>query len=493
MLESGVPNLDLLLDGGVPEGDVILVMGPPGSGKTTLSLQIAFRAASSNKNVAYVSTLSEPPARLARHLRSFSFFDESRIGKQLFLLHMYPIIKEGLDRTLDALIAAVKENRASLLIIDGLDTIRDLHAGTVPIRSFIYELAVALGGLDCTTILTSTGSGRLEPGTGSSPELTMSDSILLLSQVNVGTQAVRTFQLQKVRGRSPMLGVHTMRLGPDGVSLFPRIEALTTPSDSGLHHERLPLGHVELDRMLSGGLLRGSVTLVAGAPGTGKTLVGLQYILEGARRGEKGLIISYRESPSLLVDKVRAFGMDLATPMEQGLVRVFHHVPIDTGVDELLCEMLREIEAFDPERLTLDSVAEIEHAVIDERRRRSVLVCFAEVIRAGKVTAVVTREISQTTGPELDFSDSALSTLGENLILLRYVEFRSELYRILSILKMRDTAHDRTIRQYEVTSDGLRVLTAVESAEGVLLGIARMPSEMRVKRSAPSPGGGSTS
>ncbi|WP_437912679.1 ATPase domain-containing protein [Sorangium sp. So ce302] len=490
MLESGVPNLDRLLGGGVPEGDVILVMGPPGSGKTTLSLQIAFRAASSNKNVAYVSTLSEPPARLARHLRSFSFFDESRIGKQLFLLHVYPIVKEGLDRTLDALIAAVKDHRASLLVIDGLDTIRDLHAGTAQIRTFIYELAVALAGLECTTIITSTGSGRLEPGAGMPPELTMSDCIILLAQMNVGTQAIRTVQVQKVRGRSPMLGVHTMRLGPDGVSIFPRIEALTVPSDSGLHQERLPLGQVELDKMLSGGLPRGSVTLLAGAPGTGKTLVGLQYILDGARRGEKGLIVGYRESPSLLVDKVRAFGMDLATPIEQGLVRVLHRVPIDTGADELLCEMLREIEDFGPKRLALDSIAEIEQAVPDERRRRSVLTCFAEVLRTRDVTALVTREIRQVTGPELDFSDSPLASLGENLILLRYVEFRSELYRILSILKMRDTAHDRTIRQYEISNDGLRVLAAMESGEEVLSGIARMPSELRVKRSAPSSMGG---
>src|SRR5262249_54875001 len=137
MLESGVPNLDRLLGGGVPEGDVVLVMGPPGSGKTTLALQIAFRAASANKNVAYVSTLSEPPARLVRHLRSLSFFDEGRIGKQLFLLNVYPIIKEGLDRTLDALIAAAKDHRTSLLVIDGLDTIRDLHSGTALIRTFI--------------------------------------------------------------------------------------------------------------------------------------------------------------------------------------------------------------------------------------------------------------------------------------------------------------------------------------------------------------------
>src|ERR1051325_6093450 len=116
MLESGIPQLDRILGGGFPKGDVVLITGTAGSGKTTLSFQAAFRTASSDRKVVYVSTLSEPPARLIKHLRTFSFFDESLIGKRLFLLHIYPIIKEGLDRTIEALTSAAKEHNPSLLI-----------------------------------------------------------------------------------------------------------------------------------------------------------------------------------------------------------------------------------------------------------------------------------------------------------------------------------------------------------------------------------------
>jgi circadian clock protein KaiC len=167
-------------------------------------------------------------------------------------------------------------------------------------------------------------------------------------------------------------------------------------------------------------------------------------------------------------------------------------VPVDTVADEVLGAARERILQFKPQRLVLDSLVEIEKAVTDERRRRSVLRCLLELLRAHHVTALVTRELSPITGPELDFSDSPLAALSENLILLRFVEYRNELYRILSVLKMRDSQHDRTLRQYEITNDGLHVLPATESAEGILTGIARLPSEMRVKRPGPANRGGAT-
>jgi circadian clock protein KaiC len=481
MLETGVPNLDRVLGGGIPEGDVLLLMGPAGSGKTTLSSQLAFHAAASGKNAIYVSTLSESPGRLVKHLRSFSFFDEQQVGRRLFLLNVYPFIKQGTQLTIDALIAAVKERQADVLILDGLSTIRDVHAETSQIRTFIYELAMALSAVNCTTIITS----ELMPGY--SPELNMSDGIVTLGLAAKGALVTRTLQAQKTRGREPLLGFHGMRIDANGVTIHPRIESFIRPALGGLSAERLSVGLPELDQMLGGGgLLRGSVTLVTGSPGTGKTLIGLQYIVDGARRGEKGLIVGFRESPQILIDKARLFGIDLDAPIRKGLVSIFHQVPIDLPVDEALGGVVRRIEAFGPKRLVLDSVGEIERAVFEEWRKWTLMVWLAEIIRGYGLTGLVMRELSQVAGPELDFSDSPLAVLGENLILLRYVEFRSELYRILSILKLRDSDHDRTIRQYEISTAGLRVLARLESAEGILSGIARLPSEMRVKR---APGG----
>lgn len=482
MLQTGVPNLDRILGGGIPDGDVVLVTGPAGAGKTTLALQICFNAASSGRSVVYVSTLSEPPPRLVRHIRRYSFFDEARIGAQIHLVNVYPVVKEGLDRTIDAIVAVVEERRATLLVLDGLDTIRDLHGGSANMRSFVYELAAALCGVDCTAIMTSSsgadGRGATEP------ELTMSDVLVILGLTSSEGQTVRSIQLQKVRGQSPMLGRHGLRIDRDGTRVLPRIESIVAPSRAGLSKERRSFGLPELDAMVGGGLVRGGSTLVAGAPGTGKTTLALRFILAGAERGEKGLVITFREAPRLLVDKMRSFGLDLDTPVEDERIRLYHRIPVDVPADELVDEIVQQIEGFAPDRVVIDSVAEIEHVLADDRRRRSVLVSLAELLRARDITAIVTREMSQKAGPELELSESPLASLGENLILLRYVEFRGELFRILSILKMRDTAHDRSIRQYEIGRGGVRVLTMAESASDVLTGIARLPSEMRVKRTA---------
>ena len=470
MLQSGIPDLDRILGGGLPEGDVVLVTGPAGSGKTTFCFQVAFHLAAQRHKVAYVSTMSESPARLIRHLRTFSFFDLSQIGKCLLLQDIYPIIKEGLPRTVAALVSLINDQRIKLLILDGLDTIRDIHAGSIQLRTFLFELAVALAPLGCTTLMTSGAVLAGDNGRTSSPELTMCDTLIVLGKSDLGTRAVRTIASEKVRGQSPLLGIHSMRIDHGGIHVFPRIESFPVPAEPGLNRERLSFGLAELDAMSTGGLSRGSATLVAGPLGTGKTLLALQYVLAGAQRGERGLVIGFRESPRVLLDRMRGFGLDLETPLEQGLIRFLHPRPIDLLADDLFGQIARLLQDFAPVRLVIDSVDEVEHAIEDERRQRSALVCLVELLRAHGVTALLTKELSKFAGPEPDFSASPLAVVAENVIVLRDVEFQGDRYRVLSILKMRQTAHDRGLRQYEITASGLKVVALADSPAGLLAG-----------------------
>jgi len=480
MLQTGVPNLDLILGGGIPEGDVLLVVGPAGSGKTTLVFQMAFHVASSGGKALYASTLSEPPTRLLRHLRGFSFFDESLIGQRLFLVSTYPTIKQGLERVADALIQAVKEDQATLVIIDGLMAIRDLHPDTPELRSFIYELGATLSTLGCTVLLTSSEAER--PGGEPLPEFTMADGILELSRQDIGTRTVRTVRSAKMRGLPNLLGLHSMQITSHGVTVYPRIESVFQPADIGMGPERLPIGLPELDEMMRGGPLQGSVTLLAGALGTGKTLSCLHFIHEGARRGERGLIVGFRENARQLLDKARSFGLDLESAVKEGLVVIIHRPPVDLDIDQITWDIWCQVQRFSPRRLALDSIADLEAALFDQRRQRGYMVALAGSLRSRGVTALMTMEVAQAVGPELDFSDTPLAVLFENLLLYRSVEFRGELYRILSVTKMRDSDYDHSIRQYTITENGLKVLTRTETAEGVLMGIARLPAEMRVKR-----------
>ncbi|MBI3977586.1 MAG: AAA family ATPase [Chloroflexi bacterium] len=480
MLETGVPNLDLLLGGGVPDGAILLVVGPSGSGKTTLAFQMAFHVAAHGGRALCVSTTSEPPTKLIQHLRPFSFYDERQIGERLFLLSAYPLVKEGPGRLLDALVQAVRERQAAIAVVDGLMTIRDLHPGPRELREFIYELGATLTALGCTTVLTSSG---IDSGPAHEfAELTVADGIVELGMRDVGTRTLRTIRVRKMRGLPSVLGEHALRIDGRGLTAFPRLESIVEPIDVGLSRERTPLGLPELDAMMAGGLVAGSVTLLAGAPGTGKTLAGLQFIMEGVRRGEKGLIVCFRETRRHLVDRAGAFGLDLAGAVAAARAVVLHRPPVDLIADEVAWNVRQQVISFAPQRLLLDDFDELDHAIGDEPRRRGFLAGLTGLLVGRGITSLVTKEIPQVIGPELDFSGAPLATLAENLILLRYVEFRGELHRIISILKMRDTDHDRSIREYAITDRGLQVLARLATAEGLLTGIARLPSEARVKR-----------
>lgn len=480
MLSTGVPNLDLILGGGIPEGDTILVLGSAGTGKTTLTMQMAFELARSGGSALFVSTLSEPPTRLIEHARQFAFFDENLIGKRVILLSVYPLVKESLDKLRDGMLRSAEQCKAQLLVLDGLMTLHDLHPDLPQVRTFVYELGANLTALGTTTVVTTSTGER--PGGQPYPELTVADGIIELALVNVGTQTMRTIRVAKMRGQAPLLGQHSMDIDQHGVTVFPRVESLVTPFDIGLSAERVPLGLEELDAMMNGGPLKGSTTVLAGALGTGKTLTCLQWVAEGGRRGEKSLFVGFRESPAQLADKASVFGLDLRRLVNGGVAEVLHIPQVDLVPDEVTWQIVSRLDRMKPQRLAMDSITELEHAMVDERRRRGFMFALARIMRQRRVTALVTKEVAQVVGPELDFSETPLAMLAENLILMRYVEFRGELYRVLSVLKMRDSEHDHSIRQYEITERGIKVLSRIESGEGVLTGIARLPSEVRVKR-----------
>lgn len=154
MLPTAIPRLDTVLGGGLPPGEILLVLGDAGTGKTTLGMQTAFHMAAQEENVAFVSTFSEPPAKLLGHMEGFSFYDEQMVGKRLHVRNFYPLVGKSLGALTDALRETVEETGARLLILDGLASIRDMQDDR-EVRTFIYELGAALAALDATTLITS--------------------------------------------------------------------------------------------------------------------------------------------------------------------------------------------------------------------------------------------------------------------------------------------------------------------------------------------------
>ncbi len=479
-IATGVPNLDVVLGGGIPQGSVVFVVGAPGSGKTTLALQIAMHFGSGGGKVVLVSTLSTAASRLVRHMRGFTFWDERLLGSTITMTSLAPVLSASVDAVLNALVETVRAHDARLLIVDGFQTVSDLHSAAPELRAMVHQLAVQLAPLGCTTLLTSS----LVPHTGQNtpPEFAICDGIVELSERDVGAQQVRSLRVWKMRGVRNLLGEHTLQIASEGITIYPRAEARITMERADVEPRQLSSGAPELDSMLGGGLPAGSVSVLAGAPGTGKTLLALQYLAEGVGRGEHGLFLGFRESARQLQEKARAFKLDLDSAVEGGGLKIVRRAPVELNVDQLTAELVALLEASPVQRLVIDTIGEFEQSIVDERRRSNVMASLLELLRARGVTALLTREIGQIVASELNFVQSPLELLAENLILLRYVELKHELIRVVSVLKMRDSAHDSSIRQYRIDAEGVRVLPPAETGEHRLRGIAKQESEQRAKQ-----------
>ena len=481
MPSTGIQQLDTVLGGGVPSGDIFLVLGAAGTGKTTLCLQAAFHAAGEGLDTAFVTTFSESPAKLLGHASGFSFYDQELIEERVHLRNLYPLALEDLDQLKGALVEEVEEHDAKLLVLDGLASIRDLQGDEGEIRRFIYDLGSALSGLDAATLITSSfeGDGR------HLPELTMADGVVRLAQGMHGTRSVRTLQVQKVRGQSPVVGVHSLAIDGDGIAVFPRLESMVEPGDRGLSSERLSTGLTTLDDLMDGGPPERSLTLVAGAPATGKTLLGLSFVARGLERDEGSVVVSFRENPQQLVDKAERVGVSLGEAVDDGRVRVLHRPPVDVDVDEVSLEIRDLIGETGADRVFIDTIDDLDRSIMDESRRRGFLAALASVLREAGATTLATVQVPQVAGPELDIGDSPIAAFAENVVLLRNVEYQGRLVRILSVVKMRDSAYDSGIRQYRVTAEGISALDPGATESGLLEGISQLPSEARVKREAP--------
>lgn len=495
---SGVPDLDLVLGGGLPRGSLVIIVGPPGSGKTTLANQIAFDAAHNGRRSLVLTALSEPTSKLITRLRSFHFYDDSLVGDTLQFMSLEQFLPAGLEATGDELISIAREHRAALVVLDGFRGVRGADVDPQVARQFLYDVGTTLSVLGTTTIITSEADPR-DPLFF--PEQTTADVIIGLHYGLVGVRQRRAIEAVKVRAVDPLPGLHGLTLSEQGARVFPRLEALITSSpgrksaedagavsdewDSGqppvnLEVNRASFSMPELDTLLSGGLTRGTSGLLIGSIGTGKTLLGLHFVLSGIQAGEPGVFLGFRESRRQLIEKASTFamGQELTAALAPGgHLTLQRWAPVELSPDIVANRLLEAIDTAGARRLVVDSVIELERAVArngDPARVADYMAALIEALRARDVTALFIKEHPKVLASELDLSTGPISVLAENVLMLRQLEYRSALHRVLSVLKMRFSAHDHMLREFTITApEGIRVLSPGESGKGVLAAFAR--------------------
>src|SRR6478672_2372652 len=458
-LPTGVPGLDEILGGGLPEYSFNIIAGAPGGGKTTLAHQVVFANATPERPALYFTVLGEPALKMLRYQQQFRFFDPAKLATAVRFVNLSQVVLEkDLDAVLGEIVKEVEATKPGVVVVDSFRTVvRKAGGGTgeVELQAFVQRLALHLTSWQATTFLI----GEYAEGeVRDNPVFTVADGLVWLYQQVERNSIVRKLQVVKLRGQASVPGLHTFRITDAGVQAFPRTFGLAGRADKAADRRRLSCGIAELDAMLGGGIPAGDSLLVAGPSGTGKSVLATQFIAAGLRRGEPGIVAVFEERPQEYAGRASNLGMDFETPQHDGKLSIIYLRPLDLSVDEAMREILDAVARTGAKRVVIDSLAGFEMALAPGFRtdfRESLYRMIGALTRTG-VTIVSTVEVTETF-TELTLSTYSISFLTDDIIRLRYVEINGQLRKVLVVVKMRGGDHSKDIREYQITSAGFRL------------------------------------
>jgi circadian clock protein KaiC len=472
---TGIPGLDTVLRGGLLKAGIYIVRGEPGAGKTIFGNQLCFNHVGAGHRAVYVTLLAETHDRMMQHMQTMSFFEPALIPDGVYYVNGFRVLEEdGIKGFIDLLRREIRTHNATLLVLDGLVVTEEASGSDREFRKFIHELQAHIAIEGCTALLLTNGR-RNEYH----PEHTMVDGVIELHDVLFGTQAERELGVRKLRGTDALRGRHSFRITDAGIFVYPRIEALLArPSaDEEWPGDRCATGVDQLDAMLGGGIPRGTATLVLGASGSGKTSLGLHFLSRSSAE-EPGLLFGFYEMPLRLQHKAAGIGIELDGLIEQGHLEILWHPPTEDILDALGNRLLEAVRRRGVTRLVIDGLLGFEEIAADRPHRIGrFLTALANELRVLNVTTVYTAETRNLIGGVIEGPAIGLSTIAENLILLRYVEMRSQLRRLISVVKVRDSDFDSSLREFRITSAGIELARTFDSAEAILSGFPQLKSE----------------
>ena len=446
-LRSGKPRLDAILDGGLPENAITLLIGLPGSGKTILAEQYVFENATPERPALYLSTVSEPFEKLIRYGQTLSFFDAKAIGRSVFYEDLGAVLNGlGLPGVLERVAALIKERRPAILVIDSFKAL-SAYADEAELRPFLHELA---GRLSASPLASFWLGEYGEQEIGNAPEFAIADAIISLTTTKVSQREGRWLRIMKLRGSEFAPGDHAYRLSADGLDVFPRLADIPDIDDYVLSEQRVSSGIAALDAMLADGYQPGTSTLCAGPSGTGKTLMGLHFIFNMADAGEHGVLATLQEHPVQLERVARGFGWSL----HNDGIELMYRSPVDIYIDEWVYSLLETVERTGARRVLIDSLSDLQLASPDPIRFREYMYSLAQRLARSNVSVFMTAEL-----PDLfettNLAEHGVSHLADNVVLLEYVRENASLRRALTVLKTRASRHEPETREYTITANGI--------------------------------------
>jgi len=472
-LTTGSAAFDRILGGGLPMRSVNVIAGEPGAGKTLFALQTLFHLARQGKKSLYFTTLSEPSLKLIGHGQQFSFFDARLVDREVVFADLGSVLRtKGGEAAINEIAMRVEREEPAIVVIDSFKAVRDILGDASAVRSFVYDLAVHMTSWGATTLLVGEYT---EAEISTQAEFTVADGIIRFINWRHDLTSIREVEILKLRGADYVTGRHFFEIGSDGLAFFPRVRSPdTVATETVSTPERVSTGVGGLDGILGGGLPRASATVVQGATGTGKTLLGLHFLLEGARRGEAGILFTLEETADQLRGIALGFGWDLLALENGGLLTLSYVSPVELSTDTFLDRARQLVEKLGARRAVLDSLTSMALGIHSERRFKELVYAVTKHFRALGVTLYMNMEIAELLG-SIQLSGYGISFAADNVVQLKYVEVEERLERGISVLKARGVRHATGVRKMSFETHGIAVGAHFEGTRAVLTGHRGVP------------------
>ena len=468
-LATGVPGLDTVLGGGLPEFSFNLIAGPPGCGKTTLAHQIMFALATPERPAIYFTVLGEPPLKMLRYQQQFDYFDAEALNHSVRFISLSEDAMAGdLDRVLRRIVEEVTTHSPGLVFVDSFRSV--VMAGESAgkpyygLQQFVQQLGMLMTSWQATTFLI----GEYFNENDANPVFTVADGLFWLRQSVQRNSMVRKLEILKMRGQPTLPGLHTFHISTAGIEVFAPSKVPVPAgarAEAALMAPRLLMGVPGLDEMLGGGLPRGYSLLVAGPSGSGKSLLAAAFLAEGVRCGETGVIAAFEQHPSRTRNRV------VANLVASGKVGLVDNRTTDLSIEEVVALLLREIGRLGATRVVIDSLSGFELALaptFQDDFRESLSRLVSTLAGAG-VTVLMTSELEDRY-IDLRFSSTGTAFMTDAIVVQRYVEVDSQLLRVLAVVKVRDSMHSHDLREFTIDANGLHIGEMLRDTEGMLAG-----------------------
>ena len=469
LVKTGIAGLDDILSDGVPRGNVILVEGAIGVGKTTMGVEFVYRGASQFDEPGIIVVFEVSPDKIMRDALGLGW-DLSKLEQQGRLKIVFTtreVLRQELQQADSVLLEEAAKIGARRIFIDGVGRLVGGN-GNPESRSAFHVLTEGLQRENLTAFLAVEASSFNGNSSASLPEESIADTVIRLRMEDTQRAVSRSIEIVKSRGQDFQMGRHSFRiLDGKGIQVYRRVQAPRKPSRDRAAafdpNTRLPSGIPGLDEIINGGYFVGSTTVVAGISGVGKSVMGLQFIAEGARRGEPSLMLSLDEQVEQIMRNAASIGIDLQEQMKKDLVRLEYEPPQEIEVDVHFHHIEELVKEFKPKRVVIDSLSTYGSSLgTTGRTFRDFFHALVALMKEHQIVAVYNHENPEMLGMNSMMGDFAMSSLVDNIVLMNWVELGDSFRLGMTIAKMRANPVDRVTRECEIVNGkGMRIAPRV--------------------------------